>query len=542
MRNRHIKSNNIRNRNGIILINDADLQSVARFISASLREGLRLFENESANKSDISDIISIIDNPNQSDEDLSKILDFAKTRMLTPSGNTNFDTAKELAKLSEDKFENFKTALSKSFENKFKEFKAQKGRTKEAQALKLEEVYKSVRTAMEMVQAEKVNIAATSPSIPSELSSAPVEKKKKSSQSAQDVTASVKVFSALEKPEIKGKFVEIIEKINQLTHPGSKNAKVSAQKLISAFITTLDPEKDIPLRRLSEIDKFVNKSLEDQEKFAKSQADKEALISQKMDDPFAPKSKPGIMSSLKSLFGKIRSENFDMSEDVIAEEIVRIMIKERHITTKSAVLRSHRLIREMLEDHHRDHMDDVSPSVTGVFDAPDEEHPGYMLLGNLKRLAAKAADLAKLASPWDDAEPWIESKINSAAEHIDAIHDYIMYSVLGQNFDAVEHEQMMYECGEMTGDVMIGDEMMDNVLLEPHARGRHFGDGGSAQMARGQLFLIAKKAQSLSDRLSDDDTLPEWLQSKVSMSYQTIAMVSDYMEYKMNYQESPHAV
>jgi hypothetical protein len=541
MRNRHIKSNNIRNRNGIISINDADLQSVARFISASLREGLRLFENESDNKSDISDIISIIDNPNQSDEDLSKILDFAKTRMLTPSGNTNFDTAKELAKLSEDKFENFKTALSKSFENKFKEFKAQKGRTKEAQALKLEEVYKSVRTAMEMVQAEKVNIAATSPSIPSELSSAPVEKKKKSSQSTQDVTASVKVFSALEKPEIKGKFVEIIEKINQLTHPGSKNARASAQKMISAFITTLDPEKDIPLRRLSEIDKFVNKSLEDQEKFAKSQADKDALISQKMDDPFAPKSKPGIMSSLKSLF-KIRSENFDMSEDVIAEEIVRIMIKERHITTKSAALRSHRLIREMLEDHQQDHMEHMGPSENGVFDAPDEEHPGYMLLGNLKRLASKSAELASLASPWDDAEPWIESKVNSAAEHIDAIHDYIMYSVLDQDFDAVEHEQMMYECGEMAGDVMIGDEMMDDVLLEPHARGRHFGDGGSAQMARGQLFLIAKKAQSLSDRLSDDDTLPEWLQSKVTMAYQTIAMVSDYMEYKMNYQDSPHAV
>lgn len=156
------------------------------------------------------------------------------------------------------------------------------------------------------------------------------------------------------------------------------------------------------------------------------------------------------------------------------------------------------------------------------FDAPDEEHPGYMLLGNLKKLAVKAEELAGLATPWDDAEPWIESKINSAAEHIDAIHDYIMYSVLDQDFDAEGHENMMYECGDVAGDMMMGP-------VAP----RNLGDGGSAQMARGQLFQIAKKSQSLSDRLTDDDTLPEWLQSKVAMAYQSIATISDYLDYKM---------
>jgi hypothetical protein len=176
----------------------------------------------------------------------------------------------------------------------------------------------------------------------------------------------------------------------------------------------------------------------------------------------------------------------------------------------------------------------MGPSETGPFDAPDEEHPGYMLLGNLKRLAAKAEELAGLASPWDDAEPWIESKVNSAAEHLDAVHDYIMYSVLDQDFDPMEHEEMMYECGEMSGDVLSGDTMAGDMMHEPLVHGRYFGDGGSASMARGQLFQIAKKAQSMSDRLTDDDTLPEWLQSKVAMAYQTIATVSDYMDYKMS--------
>ena len=185
--------------------------------------------------------------------------------------------------------------------------------------------------------------------------------------------------------------------------------------------------------------------------------------------------------------------------------------------------------------HDMDHSaEKMGPSETGPFDAPDEEHPGYMLLGNLKRLAAKAEELAGLASPWDDAEPWIESKVNSAAEHLDAVHDYIMYSVLDQDFDPMEHEEMMYECGEMAGGVLSGDTMAGDMMHEPLVHGRYFGDGGSASMARGQLFQIAKKAQSMSDRLTDDDTLPEWLQSKVAMAYQTIATVSDYMDYKMS--------
>jgi hypothetical protein len=172
------------------------------------------------------------------------------------------------------------------------------------------------------------------------------------------------------------------------------------------------------------------------------------------------------------------------------------------------------------EEHEGDMSSEERP-----FDAPDEERPGYMLLGNLKKLAVKSSELADLATSMDSPEPWIESKVNSASEHIDAVYDYIMYSVLDQDFDAEEHEDMMHECGEMMGDMMM-EPMMP--------QGRHMGDGGSAEMVRGQLFLIAKRSQSLTDRLTDDDTLPEWLQSKIAMAYQTIATVSDYLEYKMH--------
>jgi hypothetical protein len=159
------------------------------------------------------------------------------------------------------------------------------------------------------------------------------------------------------------------------------------------------------------------------------------------------------------------------------------------------------------------------------FDAPDEEMPGYMLIQNLAKIAEKASDLAKLATPWDDAEPWVESKINSAAGHIDAIHDYIMYAVNNQAFDSVDHEDMMVEC-------CIVDSRMDRGV--DHQGGRDMGEGGPARMAKGQLFNIAKKAQSLHDTLSDDDTLPEWVQAYVNSAFDYMGTIDDYLSYKMH--------
>lgn len=171
-------------------------------------------------------------------------------------------------------------------------------------------------------------------------------------------------------------------------------------------------------------------------------------------------------------------------------------------------------------DDHEEDMDDMEMSDDDrPFDAPDEEMPGYMLIQNLAKIAAKADDLAKLATPWDDAEPWVESKINSAAQHIDAIHDYIMYAVNNQAFDSLEHEDMMVECG-----------MVDT----HHHGGRDMGEGGPARMARGQLFSIAKKAQSLHDTLDDEDTLPEWVQAYVNSAFDYMGTIDDYLSYKMH--------
>ena len=61
-----------------------------------------------------------------------------------------------------------------------------------------------------------------------------------------------------------------------------------------------------------------------------------------------------------------------------------------------------------------------------------------------------------------------------------------------------------------------------------------FGHGGTAKMSRSQLFTIAQKAQSLHDKLNDDDELPEWVQSKIAVMADNMQAVADHLNYKMH--------
>ena len=55
-----------------------------------------------------------------------------------------------------------------------------------------------------------------------------------------------------------------------------------------------------------------------------------------------------------------------------------------------------------------------------------------------------------------------------------------------------------------------------------------------ARMTRSQLFKVARYAQSLHDMLHDDDDLPEWVQSKISVMDNDIGKIKHYLEYKLN--------
>ena len=52
-------------------------------------------------------------------------------------------------------------------------------------------------------------------------------------------------------------------------------------------------------------------------------------------------------------------------------------------------------------------------------------------------------------------------------------------------------------------------------------------------MAKGQLYHIAKNAMTLFDSLKDEDQLEGWVQSKITKAADYMKSVRDYLEYEM---------
>lgn len=65
-------------------------------------------------------------------------------------------------------------------------------------------------------------------------------------------------------------------------------------------------------------------------------------------------------------------------------------------------------------------------------------------------------------------------------------------------------------------------------------------DGGKAKMARGHLYHIANRSQSLHGRLDDNDELPEWVQSKLAVAESMVNAVYDYLDYKIHKLDHGH--
>tara|TARA_Y100000593_G_C4215892_1_gene289188 strand:+ start:225 stop:878 length:654 start_codon:yes stop_codon:yes gene_type:complete len=75
-------------------------------------------------------------------------------------------------------------------------------------------------------------------------------------------------------------------------------------------------------------------------------------------------------------------------------------------------------------------------------------------------------------------------------------------------------------------------ETWNEVSLDKEPAGEVYGHGGSAGMAKSQLFQIATEAAELHDMLGEDDELPEWVQSKIAVMADSMDAVFDHIEYK----------
>ena len=79
---------------------------------------------------------------------------------------------------------------------------------------------------------------------------------------------------------------------------------------------------------------------------------------------------------------------------------------------------------------------------------------------------------------------------------------------------------------------------LDDFLVIPDAEPRDFRYGeGEGRMSKSQLDKISRYAQSMHDKLLDDDDLPEWVQAKISVAAENIGKVYHYLDYKMRRME-----
>ena len=102
--------------------------------------------------------------------------------------------------------------------------------------------------------------------------------------------------------------------------------------------------------------------------------------------------------------------------------------------------------------------------------------------------------------------------------------------MLREEMHLAEEEPVALDAEGLAG--MIAD-IVGSVEDEPQM----MGDGGRARMAKQQLQQIASAAQSLHDRLNDDDEIPEWTQSKIAVAEDNIDAVSGHLGYKMDSEE-----
>ena len=126
------------------------------------------------------------------------------------------------------------------------------------------------------------------------------------------------------------------------------------------------------------------------------------------------------------------------------QSLSRMKKRKKATRTKNMKRKSHAKLNESNLDAL---LKECGCEMESPFNAPEGEPQGYMLVQNLHRIADKAREMSELAQVEDDAEPWVESKINSAADHVSAIYDYIKYGRSHNKHSAEEHheEEMMYE-------------------------------------------------------------------------------------------------
>jgi hypothetical protein len=100
----------------------------------------------------------------------------------------------------------------------------------------------------------------------------------------------------------------------------------------------------------------------------------------------------------------------------------------------------------------------------------------------------------------------------------------------------MEHAEIEEEIVEPVLDMILAPALPE---VDSADGGRMFDYGSSksdsweGKMTKGKLFRMSQMAQSLHDRMEDQDDLPEWLNNHVTTAEDRLRAVYDYMDYEL---------
>jgi len=110
--------------------------------------------------------------------------------------------------------------------------------------------------------------------------------------------------------------------------------------------------------------------------------------------------------------------------------------------------------------------------------------------------------------------------------------------ILKEEMALAQKEQPAPAAEEITPEDLIGivQGVVSDVAAEEEPK--VMGQGGTSGMAKSQLFQLAKDAQSLHDKLADEDEIPEWAQAQIAVASDDLQSVHNHLDYKINREES----
>ena len=165
----------------------------------------------------------------------------------------------------------------------------------------------------------------------------------------------------------------------------------------------------------------------------------------------------------------------------------------------------------------------------------------------LRQLISEEMDKSDLLSDDDELETGEVDFGDDGAEEDDDVEGF----VVGDGDDDGENEMEPGELpsepadafgmGYAAGELGLADEEPGVIDDEPEGppeetdgEGEKYGHGGRSTMAKSHLFNLIQDAQELYGNLRDEDTLPEWAQSKIAVMSSKMDAVSDWLGYKMH--------